>query len=222
MSTHPGDTPDQTAVRQARLPYATLADWLEGRLEPADAAHVAATVEHGDPSLQAAARWLQGFLRCTDQMPLLTPPPLVRQRLRQHFRRWSEAKAILEQPPLIAEMMLLFDSRMDRPLVQVRGSGDSSAVHLAFRSDQADLVVDLHPQPEGTLRLEGQVLPIDAEGSPVFEATATGDGFSRRSVDGDELGRFVLDCLPASQTELRVSNGELMLVAGLDLRRGQT
>lgn len=222
MSTHPGESPRQTAGRPARLPYSTLADWLEGRLEPAEAARVAAEVEHGDPALQSAARWLGGFLRCSDQMPLLTPPPLVRQRLRQHFRRWSQAKAILEQPPLIAEMMLLFDSRMDRPMMQVRGAGDTTAVHLAFRSDQADLVVDLHPQPEGTFRLEGQVLPIDAEASPVFEAIASSEGFMIRSVDGDELGRFVLNALPATRTELRVTNGELLLVAGLDLRRGQT
>jgi len=203
-----------------RPDFATLADWLEGRLDAEQADRVAAAVERGDPSLLASLDWLRGFLRCAEALPMRTPPPLVRQKLRQHFGRWSKAKAILEQPVTRLRAVLMFDSRMDRPLTAVRGTADADVIHLAYRSDLADLVVDVHPLPDGRVRLEGQVLPIEDSVAPVFEATATGPGMDVRAIDGDELGRFALGPVPVEADELEVGNGELVLLAPLDLRRG--
>ena len=200
------------------VPYAVLADWLEGRLDPAEAALVAAEVEHGDRAVQLAVAWLRSFLDSAGAVPLHSPPPLVRQRLRQHFQRWSQARAILEQPSVLSRAELLFDSRLDRPLAQVRGTSDLATVHLAYRAERADLVVDVHRRQDGLVRLDGQVLPLDAMLSPVFEAYVIGSGAPVRSVEGDELGRFTLEPVPVEATELRVDNGELMLVVSLDLR----
>ena len=165
-----------------RPSFATLADWLEGRLAPEAADRIATAVERGDPALRASVDWLRGFMRCADALPLRTPPPLVRQQLRQHFGRWSKAKAILEQPVVRLRAVLMFDSRMDRPLTAVRGVADADVIHLAYRSDLADLVLDVHPLPDGQLRLEGQVLPIEDSVAPVFEADGDRPG-DRRADD---------------------------------------
>jgi len=203
-----------------RPDFATLADWLEGRLDAETADRVAAAVERGDPGLLAAVDWLRGFMRCAEALPLRTPPPLVRQQLRQHFARWSRAKAILEQPVVRLPAVLMFDSRLDRPLTAVRGAADVDVIHLAYRSDLADLVIDAHPLPDRRFRLEGQVLPISDSVAPVFEATVTGPGVEVRTIDGDELGRFALSPVPIEADALQVGNGELVLLAPLDLRRG--
>lgn len=203
-----------------RPDFAALADWLDGRLDVAAADRVAAAVQRGDPGLLAAVDWLRGFQRGAEALPMYTPPPLVRQQLRQHFDRWSKAKAILEQPAVRLRAVVMFDSRMDRPLTAVRGRADTDVVHLGYRSDLADLVVDVHPLPDGRVRLEGQVLPIEDGVAPVFEARVTGPGIEVRTVDGDELGRFALGPVPVEADELQVGNGELILLAPLDLGRG--
>jgi len=211
--------PTGSSGAAGRPDFGTLADWLEGRLDAEQADRVAAAVER-DPGLRAAVDWLRGFMRCAEALPLRTPPPLIRQQLRQHFGRWSKAKAILEQPVVRLPAVLMFDSRLDRPLTAVRGAADAEVIHLAYRSDLADLVIDIHRLPDGRLRLEGQVLPIEDSVAPVFEATATGPGIEVRTIDGDELGRFALSPVPIEADALQVGNGELVLLAPLDLRRG--
>ena len=201
-----------------RPDMARLADWLEGRLSTDDARRVADAVEHGDAGLRAHLCWLQSFLDFAQALPLHRPPALTLQRLRQHFARWSKAREILEQPVPRIKVALVFDSRMDRPLVGVRGAPDDEVVHLAFRGETADLVLDLHPLPGDAVRIEGQVLPLDLDVAPIFEATATGPGLDVRAVDGDELGRFTLTPVPLTADRIQAGNGEMVLVADLDLR----
>jgi hypothetical protein len=107
---------------------------------------------------------------------------------------------------------------MDRPLVGVRGGADDEVVHLAFQGETADLVLDLHPLAGDAVRIEGQVLPVGSDVAPIFEATATGPDLAVRAVDGDELGRFTLSPVPRTAQRLEAGNGEMLLVADLDLR----
>ena len=195
-----------------------LADWLEGRLSTDDARRVADAVEHADARLRARVCWLQSFLDCAQALPLHLPPALVRQRLRQHFDRWSKAREILERPVSRIRVALVFDSRMDRPLVGVRGVAEDEVVHLGYRGDTADLVLDLHPLPGDAVRIEGQVLPLGSDVEPIFEATASGPGLEVRTVDGDELGRFTLTPVPRTADRIQAGNGEMVLLADLDLR----
>lgn len=201
---------------ERRPSFARIADWIEGRLETDAAARLAITVE-ADPELQASAAWLADFAALTRTLPVEDPPPLIQQRLRQHFDRWSTAQAVLEQPVPVSVADLVFDSRLDRPLAGVRGASEDDAFHLAFQSELADLVVDVRPRPDGLLDLSGQVLPAATEAAPVFEASIRGGGSPRRCVDGDVLGRFELRGVPAEAAELRVGNGELEVVAALRL-----
>ncbi len=199
--------------------FQTLVLWLEGRLPEQKASLVAEQVRLGDLRVQRSAAWLRGFLAVAADLPLHDPPPLVRQRLRQYFRAWSQAKALLEGAPEELTASLLFDSRQDLVLAGARSAdGQDSEVHLAFTCEAADLVIDLAPDSAGTFRLDGQVLTAQPGDAPMFEAVLSSDGFSLRSVDGDDTGAFVLSGVPPSDAQLTVSNGLISISA--DLRIG--
>ncbi len=201
-----------------RPSFATLLDWLEGRLDADEAAQVSIRVANGDRRIKATVHWLQGFLATARAFPAPEPPPVIRQNLRQHFLRWSRAQAALRVRPDLVEASLLFDSRQDLALAGFRGGEDvTDAYHLAFTTDVADLVIDVRVTATGQVRLDGQVLPGDPAAAPVFAAEARGRGFRVRTVDGDELGRFTLAAVPVGRCRLEVGNGETILRAELDL-----
>jgi hypothetical protein len=202
----------------SRPSFGTLLDWLEGRLDAAEASQVSARVADGDRRTRAAVHWLQGFLATARAFPAPEPPPIIRQNLRQHFVRWSKAQAALRAHPDLVDATLLFDSRQDVALAGFRGGEEAEdSYHLAFTTDVADLVIDVRRIADGQVRLDGQVLPGDPAAPPVFAAEATGPGFHVRTVDGDELGRFTLAEVPVGRCRLEAGNGETTLRAELDL-----
>jgi hypothetical protein len=200
------------------LSFATLLDWLEGRLDATEASQVSARVAESDSRTRAAVQWLEGFLATARAFPAPEPPPIVRQDLRQHFVRWSKAQAALRADPKLVLASLLFDSRQDLALAGFRGGDHAEeAYHLAYTTDAADLVIDVRRIADGQVRLDGQVLLGDPAGAPVFAAEVAGSGFRVRTVDGDDLGRFTLSEVPAGRCRLEASNGETLLRAELDL-----
>jgi hypothetical protein len=202
----------------ARPTFETLLDWLDGRLDGEQASQVSAQVAEGDGRTRSSVRWLQGFLATARRFPAPEPPPIIRQHLRQHFLRWSKARAALRAEPHLLDATLLFDSRQDLVLAGVRGGEEAEdTYHLAFTTDVGDLVVDVRRVGKGELRLDGQVLLTDAAAASVFSAQAAGLGYTVRTVDGDELGRFTLPEVPAGRCRLEVSNGEIILRTELDL-----
>lgn len=207
------------AAPPPRPDVATLLDWLEGRLSAAAAALVADQVATGDRRTQGTVEWLRGFLGAV--LPLHEPPPLVRQNLRQYFARRSAPDTIADAPrELLAAKF--FDSRTDLALSGVRaGAAVDDAVHLAYSTPAADVVIDVQRLSADRVRIDGQVLPAQATTAPVFEASVTGGSGTVRTVDGDEFGRFGLPDVPDTVQQLRASNGEITIVADLELRSGR-
>ena len=204
-----------------RHDFGTLLDWLEGRLDPATAEQVAAHVAETDERTRRTVDWLRGFLTTGRVLPLHEPPPIVRQSLKQHFARWSRAQAELDQRPRDVRVRLLFDSRQDLIPAGVRaGARDDEAVHLVYTAEEGDLLVDVYRLGPGSVRLDGQILLAQPQGAPVFEASVTGAGFTVRTKDGDELGRFSLRDVPERRCQLKASNGLITIVADLDLDPG--
>jgi hypothetical protein len=201
----------------SRPTFAMLCDWLEGRLDEDTANSVAAAVETDDEGrLRPSVEWLQGFLTVGRELPLHTPPPIVRQRLQQHFTRWSKAREAMNAPPLFVTADLLFDSRKDLVGAGLRTAGIQPAVHLGYGSDVADVVLDAHPTPDGRLRLNGQVLPT-SETAPVFAASVESATFSATVLDGDDLGHFSVNGVPRELITVKLSNGEMTLELRADL-----
>ena len=211
MSTHQ-DQPD----------FAVLLDWVEGRLEPDQAAVVAARLASPNEWTRSTVKWLRGFLAVAQALPLHEPPPIVRQSLVQYFERWSRSRAVLEQEPRLVRARLLFDSRQDLAAGGVRAaaSGNGEAVHLAYTTEDGDLLLDVYDTGTGRVRLEGQVLLTGPGQAQVFEVSVTAPGFSARTREGDALGRFTLPDLPKVPCQLRASNGVITIVAKVDLDAG--
>ena len=206
---------------QGQPGFALLLDWLEGRLEPAEAAEVAALVDRADARTQGLVDWLRGFLAAARALPLHQPPPIVRQSLAQYFARWSRARAELDQQPRLVHARLLFDSRQDLAATGVRAGVDcGETVHLAYTTEAGDLLLDVYELGPDRVRLDGQVLLAEPEGAPVFQASVTGPGFVLRTIDGDALGRFSLPDVPRGPCQLRASNGVLTIVVELNLGSG--
>lgn len=196
----------------------TLLDWLQGHLDADAAARVSSEVASGDPRIRATVQWLRGFLTTAKALPLHDPPPIVAQNLNNFFRRWSEARAVLQREPVERRARLLFDSRKDLAVAGIRAAADSdTAFHLAYTTADADLVLDVYRLGSGRVRLDGQVLLSEPTSAPVFEASAHEGNLAMRTVDGDELGRFRLADVSDGVRELHVTNGQIVIVAALDL-----
>ncbi|MDO3397844.1 hypothetical protein QWJ41_19115, partial [Nocardioides sp. SOB44] len=132
-----------------------------------------------------------------------------------HRSSTSRASRLLE---VVAA--LVFDSRRQQLGLAVRGAGDGlggEAVHLMWQCELADLLLEARSTGAAdVVDLRGQVLLSHDSSSPVFTAEVVGAGRSVPSVDADGLGRFRIEA-PRGITALRVSNGEMTIVAELDL-----
>ena len=107
----------------------TLMDWLEGRLDAARAEEVARAVASGDEQLIGTARWAKEFLEVASAHPLERPPPIIRQRLGQHFRQWVEGADAPEADGTSALAELIFDSRVG-PSARATCSGEALSCWL--------------------------------------------------------------------------------------------
>jgi hypothetical protein len=209
------------SVDPGRPDFRTLLDWLEGRLDADRADRVAAQVAGADERTLRTVNWLRGFLTTARKLPLAEPPPIVRQNLKQYFARWSRAQPAPGQVLRRVHLEPLFDSRHDVGLAGVRAAtGDDDAIHLVYSAEQGDLLIDAYRAGAAVVRLDGQVLLAAPQGAPIFEASVSGPGFTVRTVDGDELGRFTLHQVPEGQCQLTASNGLITMVADLDLGSG--
>ena len=202
-----------------QVDFAMVLDWVEGRLDPAAAARVADAAGY-DPRVREIVAWLRGFHGAAAALPLVDPPPIVGQRLRQYFRRWARAREELGREPVEVVARMLFDSRQDVALVDLRAADadtDADIAHLAFTSDPADVVLDVRRLGPGRVRIEGQVLPADGV-DRAYAVEATGPRMTAvHSVGGDRQGRFVLPELPDRVDRLRLDSGELVLVVQFDV-----
>ena len=204
--------------------FATVIDWVEGRLDPTAAARVAEAVVD-DPRVAEIVAWLRGFHAAASALPLAEPPPIVGQRLRQYFDGWA-AKAGDEPrgEPVEVVARMLFDSRQDVAPVDLGGRDDDGPedgaeiiAHLGFTSEQADVVLDVRGLGPGRVRITGQVLAVDGVGR-AYAVEATGPRMTPvRSVAGDQEGRFRLAELPDRVDRLRLDSGEVVLLLQFDV-----
>ena len=125
-----------------------------------------AAQQHGGLGQGASSTWLLGH-------PLERPPPVVRQSLGQHFRRWAESSEAPGVDGTTALAELIFDSRAGLASAGVRSASASDTVHLAFASDLGDLVLDVLPGEPGLVRLDGQIL-VTSQDAPFFDGRGRG------------------------------------------------
>ena len=193
--------------------FATLLDWVEGRLSTDAAANVARQVSVCGARTQATVHWLRS-------LSAQAPPAIVRQNLQQHFRRWALARAAEQRAPIGLTATLLFDSRQGLATLGTRHRG--ATFHLAFTTSEADLIIDVRRRRDHHVRLDGQVLLVRPTDAPVFRATTVqSPDHTVGMLDGDDLGRFTVTGVPAERCRLQLTNGEIVISADLDLTAGR-
>ena len=169
------------------------ADWVEGRLGPEDSARAAEQAE-SDPHFRTEADFVRMVMAAGHDLPLVDPPPVLRQRLRQAFQEWHRAPVSRTTRLLEVVASLVFDSRSHQLGLATRGAGTAmagEAVHLMWQCELADLMVEARPVDDAAVvDLRGQVLLSHDSGSPVFTAEVAGPGQPTVSVDADDVGRF--------------------------------
>lgn len=198
--TGPAATPD----------FASVLDWVEGRLEPAAAARVADAAAH-DPRVRAIVGWLRGFHAEAAALPIIDPPPQRRPSVDPVPAGRDELVEVVAR--------ILFDSRQDVAVDDLRADAADAAdiAHLAFTSDPADVLLDVRRLGPGRVRVEGRVLAADDVGR-AYAVEATGPRMTAvRSVGADQDGRFRLAELPDRVERLRLDGGGLVLVLQFDV-----
>ncbi len=189
--------------------FATVIDWVEGRLEPAAAARVADAAVR-NPRVREIVAWLRGFHAAAATLPLVDP---------QAQRRPSFEPGDREEPVEVVAR-ILFDSRQDLAVAALRADAADDIVdiaHLAFTSDPADVLLDVRRLGPGRVRIEGRVLAADDVGR-AYAVEATGPRMTAvRSAGGDQDGRFRLAELPDRVERLRLDGGGLVLVLQFDV-----
>lgn len=200
-----------------KIPFITLLDWLDGRLDHAVAARMIGHLADASPEERESMEWLRWFLMVTRTEREAKPPPMIRQRLAQAYARRGQGTAGPERTVPVTPSAV-FDSRRDLAVGGVRGAAPAGeSVHLAFMSEDADLVLDVTTGPTGHLDIAGQVFLPVATTAPVFEATVRAAEGEVRCVDGDRFGRFHFSRLPTPVRHLTATNGEVTLDLPLDL-----
>ncbi len=199
-----------SAMRRRPTP-ADIFDWVEGRIAPERAQHVADHVAV-DPAAAATAEWFARLRRDAARVPLEQPPAELSQRLRDLFgsatapapgATWSTAR-------------LLYDTR-DATVAGVRSADTLDTVHLAFESEAGRFVLEVRPSGRGSVDLIGLLLLDDPD--EATDLALVEDGVVRRMVRVGADGRFELREVPASVDEIRFEAGSLRVSAPLHLPR---
>lgn len=202
------DSGDEGAGLDPYPTFRELLDWVEGRLDGERAQAIDARVASGDESIAATVAWIRGFLAFGRSHPIPEPPPILRQRLRQSFRRHIGAA----EPASMQRAELVFDSRSDAVLAGVRGGSDpEDGYRLAFAAEPIGVLIDVVPESAGTVSLAGQVLAEETD-APVWAATIDHATGTLTAIDGDSDGCFAIAGVPVDTTKLTLSNGVVEIV----------
>jgi hypothetical protein len=204
--------------------FASLLNWIEGRLSAGDAAQVAAWAAQADEDGRAQIAWVQAFVRQSSYTVLAAPSNSARQNVLQQF----EAYAREHRKPNIVQRLIatLTSASGSRPALAGTRGGNANTVgtgrQLVFSTDLADVILNIRTRPQdGQLDLSGQVLPFgdsltstqvpltvqvlqhDAE----FGITAT-----------NMLGEFAFEAMPPGAYDLIVSDSQNEIeIAPIDL-----
>ncbi|HYG93843.1 MAG TPA: hypothetical protein VD859_09675 [Nocardioides sp.] len=194
-----------------RPTFTVLLDWLEGRLDGARAAEVAAYVGAADEETRDRVEWIRDFLHDAQLMPLVQPPAELSERLRSAFVGFHSPR----ETDGWTDASMLYDTRTRPAAVGVRSFGDDG-VHLAFDSRLGRFVLEVAPGGPGEVDLQGLIM-VDGE-DPGIDLAFLEHGSLRRAARAGSDGRFDVPGVPAGVDELWLTSGDTRVRASLDLR----
>jgi len=193
--------------------FSELLDWLEGRLPSEQALVVAERLQAADAATQADLDWLRLFLQARHSVQFASPPPRVRETLRQRFAAYAEAR----QPPSLFQRWLAtlkFDSHAQPAIAGIRSVTDQGQRRqLVYTTEAAEIALTVHSiLPDKNFMVMGQIFPIGDTSTNAFSIQLLHDAVEVALTATDELGEFTFAKLPAGEYEIVVSAGEYEVV----------
>lgn len=198
--------------------FATLVDWMEGRLSTEETREVDEAVAGAEDATLADVAWLRRFFAATENAPTELPPRKLRNVLVDVF----EAQAGNRQTPGIVDRVvatLTFDSNL-QPAAGLRAIGaQPSRRQLIYGTDAFDLIVNVLARgTDNDVDLYGQVLPHEGEDTEFLSVQLLDDGEEQALTAIDELGSFTFRRVPPGGYELVLSADRLELsIRALDV-----
>jgi hypothetical protein len=194
-------------------PFSELLDWLEGRLPPDEARAVADRLKVTDAATQADLDWLRLFLEARRFLKLSSPPPDLRESLKQRFAAYTEAR----QPPGLFQRFLAalsFDSRAQPVTAGLRSAADEGQQRqLIFATETAEIALTIHPSlPDKKFHIAGQVFPLADSPGTSFSIQLLRDASEVALTATDELGEFAFADILAGEYDIVASTGQYEVV----------
>jgi hypothetical protein len=187
------------------LNITVLMDWLEGKLDAAEAAAVAQTVAQ-EPSLQTTVEWLRQFLHLSTDTVLATPDPTIHKRATEHFRAHARGKQARgkERPGIWQTLvgLLTSDSWQRLSLATVRNVNLHTVPRqLIYTTPAADVALNIQARDE-QLDLAGQVFPLDEEETAPYTVQLLQMDQELGLSTTDPVGKFSFPSLAEGKYEL--------------------
>lgn len=226
MPRTPAQDPGEPALTSDREPsFERLLDWVDGRLEPADAADVARAVESALPRTTQTVAWIRNFRAESARHKLLTPPLTLRSQLRSvfiahHGSEDSDSHGGRAERVEVSAV-LIFDSR-HADLAGVRVLPTAPAVRqepfqLVLRGGDHEILLEIVPGRDQA-QLDGQVL---GPGPGAGWRVALEDPRGRQPAQPtDDLGIFSFT-VPLDCHRLVLDNGAHLILVDIDLSHPQ-
>ncbi len=203
---------------EKKVNFASLVDWMEGRLSEHEASTVEEALAGTDDGTLADVAWLRKFFEAGDNILIESPPQEVRDALVDAF----EANARDQRTPGFVERVLgglAFDSNM-QPAAGLRAvDTQRSRRQLIFHAETFDLAINLLARgSDRDLDLDGQVLPGDGPVPELFSVQLLCDGTEQALAAVDEFGSFAIHRIPPGSYELVLSADQVEIqIAPLDV-----
>ena len=186
--------------------FCELLDWLEGRLPPDKARAVAERLQSADPATQADLDWLRLLLQAHQSVQFASPPPRVRETLKQRFAAYAEAR----EPPTPFQRWLAtltFDSRAQPVTAGLRSAAEEGQQRqLIYTTVAAEIALNVRfLRPDENFIVTGQIFPLADTPTEAFSIQLLRDSGEVALATTDELGEFTFSDLPAGEYHMVVS-----------------
>jgi hypothetical protein len=193
--------------------FSELLDWLEGRLPPDKARAVAERLQSADAATQADLDWLRLFLQARQSVQFASPPPGVRETLKQRFAAYAGAR----EPPSPFQRWLAtltFDSRAQSVTAGLRSAAEEGQQRqLIYTTEAAEIALTVQSiLPDKNFIVIGQIFPMGDTPAHTFSIQLLRDAGEVALAAADELGEFTFSDLPAGEYHMVVSAGHYEVV----------
>jgi hypothetical protein len=193
--------------------FSKLLDWLEGRLPPDKARDVAERLQTADAATQADLDWLRLFLQARQSIQFASPPPSVRETLKQRFGAYAEAR----EPPAPFQRWLAtltFDSRAQPLTAGLRSAAEEGQQRqLIYTTEAAEIALTVQSiLPNKNFIVTGQIFPMADTPTDAFSIQFLRDAQEVALAATDELGEFTFSDLLAGEYEMVVSTGQYEVI----------